>query len=60
MKVNEEPVEIKTPLDPNKQWKVRCPKCGKELMVRETSPYHRCPACDKVFSLRKFEAYVKK
>ena len=56
----EEWMEIHTPLDPNKKWRVRCPRCGKELMVRETSPYHRCPACDKVFSLRKFEAYVRK
>ena len=50
--------EEKEELDPNKQWRVRCPRCGKELMVREVSPYHRCPACDKVFKLQKFKTYV--
>lgn len=59
-KENEDPVEIKKPLDPNKEWRVRCPRCGKELNVRETSPYHRCPACDKVFAIRKFQTYVRK
>lgn len=52
--------EIETPLDPHKQWDVRCPQCGKQLRVREVSPYHRCPSCDKVFKLRKFETYAKK
>ena len=33
---------------------------AKELMVRETSPYHRCPACDKVFKLQRFRTYTKK
>lgn len=47
-------------LDPRKEWKVRCPRCGKELMVRETTPYHRCPACDKVFKLQRFRTYTKK
>lgn len=47
-------------LDPNKTWQVRCPRCGKELIAREVSPYHRCPACDKVFKIRKFQGYVKK
>ena len=47
-------------LDPNKKWRIRCPKCGKELIVTETSPYHRCPACDKVFSMRKFRTYKRK
>ena len=59
-KENAEAVEVHTPLDPNKEWKVRCPRCGKILNVRETSPYHRCPSCDKVFGLRKFQTYVKK
>ena len=54
------PVEVHKALDPNKEWKVRCPRCGKLLKVRETSPYHRCPSCDKVFLLRKFETYVRK
>ena len=58
-KENAEPVEIKT-LNPNKEWQVRCPRCGKLLNVRDTSPYHRCPSCDKVFQLRKFQAYVRK
>ncbi len=58
-KENAEPVEIKT-LNPNKEWQVRCPRCGKLLTVRDTSPYHRCPSCDKVFQLRKFQAYVRK
>ncbi len=54
--------EIKeiTSIDPKKEWKVRCPRCGKELMVSERTPYHRCPCCDKVFQIRKFEAFVKK
>ena len=47
-------------LDPRKEWRVRCPRCGKELMVRETTPYHRCPACDKVFKLQRFRTYTKK
>jgi len=47
-------------LNPDKQWKVRCPKCGKLLLVRGVSPYHRCPSCDKVFEIRKFETYTKK
>ncbi|MBO5239846.1 MAG: hypothetical protein J6B56_00300 [Clostridia bacterium] len=59
-KENAGPVEVNKPLDPNKEWKVRCPRCGKVLSVRETSPYHRCPSCDKVFALRKFQTYVKK
>lgn len=59
-KENAGPVEVNKPLDPNKEWKVRCPRCGKILNVRETSPYHRCPSCDKVFSLRKFQTYVRK
>ena len=58
--VNEDPVEVENPLDPNKVWTVRCPQCGKLLRVREVSPYHRCPACDKVFQLKKFETYVEK
>lgn len=56
---NDEPKEIET-LDPTKTYDVRCPRCGKELTVRDATPYHRCPVCDKVFKLRKFEAYVKK
>ena len=57
-----DPEEIKgvSVLNPDKQWKVRCPKCGKLLLVREVSPYHRCPSCDKVFEIRKFETYTKK
>lgn len=47
-------------LNPDKTYTVRCPKCGKELSVKDTSPYHRCPACGKVFQLRKFRAYVQK
>lgn len=47
-------------LDPYKKWRIRCPKCGKELIVGETSPYHRCPACDKVFAMKKFRTYKKK
>ena len=52
--------EIPLVLDPNKTWKVRCTRCGKELNIRETSPYHRCPACGNVFTIRKFETYKKK
>lgn len=47
-------------MSPKKSFKVRCPKCGKQLMVKETSPYHRCPACSKVFTIQKFQAYVEK
>lgn len=53
----EESKKEKLILNPNKEWKVRCPRCGKELTVKETSPYHRCPKCDKVFQLQKFQAY---
>ena len=59
-KVENEITELPPSLDPNKEWKVRCPKCGKELLIRETSPYHRCPSCGKVFQIRKFETFVKK
>lgn len=52
-------VEVKA-LNPNKDYKIRCPRCGKVLNVRDTSPYHRCPNCDKVFSIRKFQTYVRK
>ena len=60
VEVEETKMENKTPLDPNKEWKVRCPRCGKLLLVKEVSPYHRCPACDKIFEIRKFETFVKK
>ena len=48
-----------TELDPNKEFKVRCPQCGKELSVKDKSPYHRCPTCGKVFTLQKFRTYQK-
>jgi predicted RNA-binding Zn-ribbon protein involved in translation (DUF1610 family) len=57
--VEDEVKEI-TSIDPKKEWKVRCPRCGRELMVSERTPYHRCPNCDKVFQIRKFETFVKK
>ncbi len=44
-------------LNPNREFKVRCPQCGKELSVKDASPYHRCPGCDKVFRLNKFQTY---
>ena len=46
-------------MNPYRKYKVYCPQCGKPLMVRDVSPYHRCPACDKVFQIRKFKTYVK-
>ncbi len=46
-------------LNPNRKYKVSCPHCGKVLMAKDNTPYHRCPACDKVFKLRKFKTYVK-
>lgn len=46
-------------MNPHRKYKVYCPQCGKPLMARDASPYHRCPACDKVFQLRKFKTYVK-
>ena len=59
--INEDEVEeLSDELDPTRTWKVRCPRCGKELTARETSPYHRCPVCDKVFQLRKFRTYTRK
>ncbi len=33
------------------KWEVVCPNCGKSLAVKE-APYHRCPACGKVFRLQ--------
>lgn len=44
-----EPPEHKVGDLPTK-WAVKCPTCGKDLMVKE-APYHRCPACGKVFCL---------
>ncbi len=32
---------------------VKCPSCEKHLVVKDTAPYHRCPACGKVFQIRK-------
>ena len=32
------------------KWEVLCPHCRKTLKVKE-APYHRCPACGKVFAL---------
>lgn len=32
---------------------VKCPSCDKHLVVKDTAPYHRCPACGKVFQIRK-------
>ena len=32
----------------------------KILNVKDTTPYHRCPECGKVFTIRKFQTYVKK
>ncbi len=58
--VENEVKELSASLDPKKEWQVRCPKCGKLLLIRETTPYHRCPSCDKVFQIRKFETFVKK
>ncbi len=46
-------------MNPNRVYKVYCPQCGKVLAARDTSPYHRCPKCDKVFELRKFKTFVK-
>ena len=46
-------------MNPHRKYKVYCPQCGKALMAKDVSPYHRCPACDKVFQLRKFKTYVK-
>ncbi len=31
---------------------VNCPNCGKRLRVNSGMPYHRCPACDRVFAIR--------
>ena len=44
-------------LNPNREFKVRCPQCARELSVKDASPYHRCPSCDKVFRLEKFQTY---
>ena len=52
--------ELPATLNPKKDWKVRCPQCGKELNVKDSTPYHRCPSCSKIFTIRKFEAYLKK
>ena len=32
---------------------VNCPHCGKLLRVKSGPEYHRCPACSKVFQIRK-------
>ena len=52
--------ELPATLNPKKDWKVRCPRCGKELNIKDSTPYHRCPSCSKIFTIRKFEAYSKK
>ncbi len=48
-----------TELNPYRTYKVYCPQCGQTLMAKDATPYHRCPQCDKVFTLRKFKTYVK-
>ncbi len=37
---------------------VTCPCCGRGLRVNTASEYHRCPACNKVFQLRKIKKNV--
>ncbi len=32
---------------------VHCPVCGKALRANSVAEYHRCPACNKVFQVRK-------
>lgn len=32
---------------------VKCPFCEKLLSVKDSTPYHRCPSCGKVFQIRK-------
>jgi DNA-directed RNA polymerase subunit RPC12/RpoP len=34
-------------------YNVSCPHCGKALRVKDATNYQRCPACKKVFQLRK-------
>jgi len=34
-------------------YNINCPHCGKALRVKDATSYHRCPACKKVFQLRK-------
>ncbi|MBO5480747.1 MAG: hypothetical protein J6A63_06145 [Clostridia bacterium] len=52
--------EMPATLDPTKKYTVRCPNCGTKVQVTQATPFHRCPVCDKVFTLRTFEAYTKK
>ncbi len=52
--------ETPATLDPTKKYTVRCPNCGTKVQVTQATPFHRCPVCDKVFTLRTFEAYTKK
>lgn len=47
-------------VDMTKEWKVRCPRCGKELLVTEVAPYHRCPSCGNVFHVHKYRTYTRK
>ena len=49
-----------TEVDLTKQWKVRCPRCGKNLSVTEVVPYHRCPSCGNVFEVHKYRTYTRK
>ncbi len=48
--VNEEVVE---------KLEVDCPFCEAKLRINSTTEYHRCPACDKVFRVRKKTRIVK-
>ena len=34
-------------------YNISCPHCGKALRVKDATNYQRCPACKKVFQLRK-------
>lgn len=35
------------------QLEVNCPICGQALLIDGSATYHRCPACGKVFQIRK-------
>ncbi len=35
------------------QLEVNCPNCGQALLIDGSATYHRCPACGKVFQIRK-------
>ena len=52
MPVEEKKAMPEIPKEHFDMWEVTCPICGKRLAAKNSSEYHRCPGCGKVFQIR--------